>query len=214
MIIYDMIFKNSIENEDPEIRDFWDGEITIAKFAGIGLIPMMFWTSRIRPQNFTIRSVNGSCKKRLNDFFSEGSVLNKHSRKALCQICFSQLGDSDVTNGLHVWPEKCAHYVLNHDVWMPIFSTLPIFPVDEEIGKRHNIQTWNSDLIDKRFKNISYSIRYEGDDASSHWIVSIWNDDLNDVVKERTFDCSSAARNWAKMESERIQRMQKEIEAI
>jgi hypothetical protein len=38
---------------------------------------------------------------------------------ANCRICGVVLGSKNIGGWGMVWPQKCEHYVLEHDVWVP-----------------------------------------------------------------------------------------------
>lgn len=52
-------------------------------------------------------------------YLSNGTVARQWRGWSYCRICGEQNGDSDLTDGVFIWPEGLAHYVHVHAVRLP-----------------------------------------------------------------------------------------------
>lgn len=50
---------------------------------------------------------------------ASGKAFETYFGHAECRICGIELGCADMAGWGFLWPEKCEHYVLTHDVWVP-----------------------------------------------------------------------------------------------
>lgn len=59
-------------------------------------------------------------KRRVVEHLIQGCPCNKQRGWANCKICGAQLGTFERTDGDYVWPDRLEHYVIEHNVMLPL----------------------------------------------------------------------------------------------
>ena len=89
------------------------------------LIAIGFWADYSHPYWPHPRElVNGDADERereeLAGYLDRGIIVAVYRGWSDCRICgYNQNGHADLSDGAYLWPEGLAHYIREHQVWLP-----------------------------------------------------------------------------------------------
>lgn len=83
---------------------------------------VFFWSAELDPNDHVLDYIIPADKKRaLVEVLESGTPSTSYRGFAMCRIrgCKQLLGTRDVVGHGFRWPDRCAHYVTEHNVWPP-----------------------------------------------------------------------------------------------
>lgn len=87
------------------------------------------------PAQFVDPALGRDERDTVSGYLAKGSVVVTYMGYSTCRLCGKRdNGDSELTDGVYVWPEGLAHYVTEHGV------RLPRRFVDHVIARDHDLE--------------------------------------------------------------------------
>jgi hypothetical protein len=92
------------------------------------LIAIGYWQSESlpelpHPKDFQNDQITPDERKFLIDYLGKGKVVMMYLGYSFCRFkCGTpdhEMGNSCLTDGHYIWPEKLSHYIREHNVWLP-----------------------------------------------------------------------------------------------
>jgi len=88
------------------------------------LIAIGFWadfthSSWPDPKELVDQNIDARERQEVADYLARGIVHEVYRGWSYCRFCDEQNGSADLSDGTYLWPEGLAHYVREHDVWLP-----------------------------------------------------------------------------------------------
>jgi hypothetical protein len=92
------------------------------------LIAIGYWRSRWQPdlphpKDLVDDRISGEARKLLVSYLDKGKIvmhcLGFSTCRFNCGIPDHEMGNSCLTDGKFIWPEKLSHYISEHKVWLP-----------------------------------------------------------------------------------------------
>ena len=92
------------------------------------LIAIGYWQSSNypdlpHPKDFLNDLIDANERKLLINYLDKGQTVARYLGYSFCRFkCGTpdhEMGSSDLTDGMYIWPEKLSHYIKEHNVWLP-----------------------------------------------------------------------------------------------
>lgn len=88
---------------------------------------------------------DGAERQWVADYLGHGQVAASYMGASQCRLCARLNGARDLTDGVYLWPEGLAHYVLEHAVRLPTeFLTHIAHRLEQLEGLERDGSWWRS----------------------------------------------------------------------
>lgn len=125
-----------------------------------GLIALGFWggpssdATLPDPRDFVDAGWDPDERDLVAQYLRSGFLVRAYMGYSRCRICDRENGDADLTDGVFIWPDGLAHYIVEHEVRLPdIFVRHALKQLDIIENAPRDESWWREQRPDARWKS-------------------------------------------------------------